>query len=130
MSVHVRLKANQLPSFSGNQIFNITVGIENIYTFDVEDSDDNFTVTVNPNEGQLVDNGNGMYTFHWMVSTIPIKAVVFRAEDARGAVVLLSPQLHVCSCFNGGLCTLDGVSILSSLVINMTCLCTEGNKTI
>ena len=119
---------NKLPRFNGTSIFKVTVGTENIYTFSVKDADDNFTVTLlggAPNGGQLVNNGEGMYTLHWMVSAIPTSSVQFRAEDARGAVVLLSPLLHVCSCFNGGTCTLDGV-IHSDSLINMTCLCTEG----
>ena len=124
----MHLLENNLPTFSGTDIFKVTVGTENIYTFSVEDADDTFTVTIlgeTPNRGQLVHNGEGMYTLHWMMSAIPTSSVTFRAEDARGAVVLLSPLLHVCSCFNGGTCTMDGV-IHSDSLINMTCLCTEG----
>ena len=106
----------------------MTVGIENIYTFNVTDSDDNFTVTIKegaPNGGKLVNNGNGMYTFQWTVTTSPTSGVFFQAEDARGAVVLHSPLLHVCSCFNGGECTLDGATN-TDILIQMTCICTEG----
>ena len=122
---------NKLPKFNGADIFKVTVGTENIYTFSVKDADDNFTVTIvggAPNGGQLVHNGEGMYSLHWMVSTIPASSVTFRAEDARGAVVLLSPLLHVCSCFNGGTCTLDGVIRSADSLINMACFCTEGMK--
>ena len=120
---------NELPRFNGTDIFQVTVGTENLYTFSVKDADNNFSVTIvggAPNGGQLVHNGEGMYTLHWMVSAIPTSSVTFRAEDARGAVVLLSPLLHVCSCFNGGTCTLDGVVRSEDSLINMTCLCTEG----
>ena len=130
MCLFILTLENKLPTFSGTDIFKVIVGTENIYTFSVKDADDNFTVTIvggAPNGGQLVHNGEGMYTLRWMVSAIPTSSVTFRAEDARGAVVLLSPLLHVCSCFNGGTCTLDGV-IHSDSLINMTCLCTEGMK--
>ena len=129
MLIYILALENKLPTFDGSNIFNMTVGTENIYTFSVKDADDNFTVTIvggAPNGGQLVHNGEGMYSLHWMVSTIPASSVTFRAEDARGAVVLLSPLLHVCSCFNGGTCTLDGIIRLEDSLINMTCLCTEG----
>ena len=127
----MHLLENNLPTFSGTDIFKVTVGTENIYTFSVEDADDTFTVTIlgeTPNRGQLVHNGEGMYTLHWMMSAIPTSSVTFRAEDARGAVVLLSPLLHVCSCFNGGTCTLDGVIRSADSLINMACFCTEGMK--
>ena len=120
---------NEVPKFNGPEIFNVTVGTENIYIFSVQDNDDNFTVTIEgevPDIGQLVDNGEGMYTFRWMLSSIPTSNVTFRAEDSLSAIVFLSPQLHVCSCFNGGTCTLDGVVSSDSLIIIMTCLCTEG----
>ena len=127
--VYTLVLENNLPKFNGIDIFKVTVGTENIYTFSVKDADDNFTVTIvggAPNGGQLVHNGKGMYTLHWMMLAIPTSSVQFRAEDARGAVVLLSPLLHVCSCFNGGTCTLDGVVRSADSLINMTCLCTEG----
>ena len=107
------------------------MGLENVYTFKVEDIDSNYNVSVEggvPDGGQLVDNGAGVYTFHWIASATPTSSLILRAIDTLGATALLTPTLHVCTCFNGGECTLDGVIDSASLVINMTCICIEGNR--
>lgn len=123
------LLGNNPPTVTADDIFNVIVGKENNYTFMVADSDDNYTVGTDgelPDGGHLVDHGGGMYTFQWTVSSTPTSGVSFRAEDARGAAVLLRPILHLCTCFNGGECTVDGVASSDDLVINLTCVCTEG----
>lgn len=122
--------ANYPPKFIANSIFNVTVGIENIYTFKVEDVNSNFNVSIDggvPDGGQLVDNGAGFYTFSWTISATPTNDLIFRAVDTIGSAALLTPVVYVCNCFNGGECTAEGV-INETSVINMACICTEGEQ--
>ena len=113
-------------------MFNVTVGVENIYTFTVTDLN-GFTVTVNgggmPQGALLLDDGDGTYTFRWTPETIPTSDLSFIVEDDLGATTLHSPILHVCACFNGGVCTLEGIST-DQLIRNLTCTCTEGTSSL
>ena len=105
------------------------MGLENIYTFKVEDVDSNFTISIEGGAGgQLLNNGAGLYTFRWTVSVTPTNSLIFRAVDTLGATALLIPVLHVCTCYNGGECTSDGIIDSASFIINMTCTCTEGTN--
>jgi hypothetical protein len=118
------------PSVIGDsEVFNVTVGRENIYNFRVSDSS-TFTVTVDggvPQGGILTDDGEGRYTFRWTPVAIPDRALSFLAEDELGAGTLHSPVLQVCACFNGGECTAQGLpSSTNELIQNLTCICTEG----
>ncbi len=110
-------------------MFNVTVGVQNIYTFRVSDSN-NFTVAIDelmPQGSQLFDDGNGRYTFRWRPESSPSTILSFVAVDELGAATLHSPVLHVCACFNGGQCTLEGVPSTDQLIQNLTCICPEGN---
>lgn len=110
-------------------VFNVTIGVENTYTFVVTDTTSfNVSVhTVMPAGGILQDDGDGRYVFYWTPEAFPT-ALSFVAEDTQGAVTLHSPILQVCACFNGGSCTLDGVPIRDQLIRNLTCICTEGKR--
>ena len=120
---------NSPPNITGDAVFNVTVGQLNIYTFSVADNG-NFTVRIDgdqPEGSSLVDNGGGMYTFRWTPAVaVRITALSFIAVDNLDASSVFSPLLHVCTCFNGGQCTLEGVTPTRDLVIQMTCICTEG----
>lgn len=119
---------NYPPNITGEEIFNVTVGMENIYTFQVEDSG-NFTVEIiggAPENSRLEDNGGGMYMFQWTPSQAPTHALTFLVVDNLDEATMHSPILHVCTCFNGGHCTLEGVPSSNQLIIPLTCLCTEG----
>ena len=113
--------------FNASNAFHVTVGVENVFTFEVK-VDSNYTVSVEgvSDGGQLVDNGAGSYTFRWMVTVAPTSSVIFRAVDSIGANAVLIPVLHVCACFNGGECSSDGSIDSGNLIINMTCTCIEG----
>lgn len=114
----------------GDDLFLVNVGEENVYTFDVNDTDD-FTVTIDggaPQGGILSDDGDGMYTFRWTPQATPTRELGFIAVDELGAATLHSPLVQVCACFNGGECTLEGVPNTNKRIQNLTCLCTEGKN--
>ena len=130
VAIYCILSGNAPPEVAADDnVFNVTVGVENIYTFIVTDSD-NFIVRVNgemPPGGNLVDDGEGRYQFRWTPTRIPDRALSFVAEDDQGAATLHSPILQICACFNGGYCTSEGLPITNQLIQNLTCICPEGN---
>lgn len=106
----------------------MTVGEENIYTFTVTDNN-TFSVSIDggiPQGGLLSDDSEGEYTFRWTPETVPNRILSFLAEDELNASTIHSPVLHVCACFNGGECSLEGISSTNELLINLTCTCAEG----
>ncbi len=107
-------------------IFFITVGEENIYSFTFVDTN-HFNVTIDggtPIGGILSDDGKGTYTFRWTPTSSPEKPLSFIAMDTIGAATLHEPVLRVCACFNGGECTME---ILKNKTIEtLICNCTEG----
>lgn len=107
----------------------MTVGEENAYIFTVNDTD-NFNVAIDLgvlDEGTLLDDGDGMYTFLWRPEMFPnITGVSFIATDSSGASSLHRPLVQLCACFNGGECTTQGVPSLGLLVQTLTCVCDEG----
>ena len=118
---------------TGETVFDVTVGQRAVYTFTVVDEGDTFTVEVVggiPKGATFEDNGEGEYTFSWNLEVVTnrsdVPALRFRATDSGGAVSLLTPQLVVCPCTNGGECTRRGIlnTILSVLIMN--CICPEG----
>ena len=108
-------------------VFNVTVG-QLRYPFEVVDNG-NFTVRIDgeqPEGSTLVDNGGGQYTFQWTPTRAIRNSPSFVAVDNLDATSLFSPLLHVCTCFNGGECTSEGVTRTNGIVLNLTCVCTEG----
>lgn len=113
---------------SDDIVFNVTVGVENFYTFTVSDSN-NFTVTISegvPHGAVFLEEGDGRYSLRWTPETTPTLALSFVAEDELGAATLHSPILQVCTCFNGGQCTTEGVLSTDQLLRHLTCICTDG----
>ena len=106
----------------------MNVGEENIYTFTVNDTNDfNFTIAGGvPQGGDLVDEGDGTYTFIWTPQVTPTAGLSFVAIDTLGAATLHSTIVQVCACFNGGTCTEEGVLATNETVQTLTCLCDEG----
>ena len=121
------------PNMTGESIFNVTVGQKAVYNFTVVDEGDTFTVEVVggiPEGAIFEDNGEGEYTFCWILEVITnrsdVPALSFRATDSGGAVSLLTPQLVVCPCTNDGECTLSGILNTILPVMIMNCVCPEG----
>ncbi len=99
---------------TGDEVFRVNVGEENVYTFTVIDYTFNEIMTVEvqggtPLGGSLSSDGNATYTFVWTPETSPTSALSFVATDDLGASAMLTPFLQVCACFNGGECTEKGV---------------------
>ena len=124
------LLENFPPNLTGDAIFPITLGEEGVYIFTVKDDRDNFTVTVAgglPDGATLEDNGAGRYTFRWLLQTAENISVSFLAVDGGGAAATLTPQVQVCGCVNGGMCTLDGVfNLATATSVIANCICPEG----
>ena len=123
------IPGNNPPTLTGDDVFHVNVGEENIYTFTVNDTDD-FNVTIEggaPKDGVLTDDGDGEYTFTWTPGVIPnISGLSLVATDSSGAATLHSPSVQVCACFNGGECTEEGVMNINELYLILTCLCDDG----
>ena len=119
---------NVPPNITGDNVFRVNVGEENVYTFTVNDTNE-FNVTIEggaPVGSVLSDDGNGAYTFTWTPPATPAGGLSFIAMDNSGAATLHTPIVQVCACFNGGQCTEQGVPVTNELIRNLTCLCTEG----
>ena len=129
MSSLIFFPANSPPNItSDDAVFRVNVREENVYTFNVVDTND-FNVTVQggaPQGSVLSDDGAGTYTFKWTPIAIPTTELTFLAVDQLGAATVHTPFVQVCACFNGGECTLQGVPSTNRLIQNLTCLCTEG----
>ena len=121
--------ANFPPNITGPGTFEIFLGRESVYSFTVSDVGDTFTLMVDASaadESFIVDEGTGMYSFHWNIQTIANLSLTIIATDSAGVSSQLIPQLLVCGCTNGGECTLNGVLDLIAPVVVLACICPEG----
>lgn len=113
---------------TGHSTVRVTVGIEFVYNFSViETKGDNFTVEVAgglPSNSALSDDGNGNYTFRWLLLEPTTFELTFTATDSKGAASSLNPNVEVCACKNGGNCTTFGQGLGSTLI--MSCDCHQG----
>ena len=128
MTYYYLLTGNIVPNITGDEIFYVNVGEENVYTITVNDTDD-FNVTIAggvPEGGVLNDEGDGVYTFIWTPPATPNDGVSFIAMDIAGAATVHTPVLRVCACFNGGMCTEEGLLATGDVIQVLTCVCTEG----
>ena len=126
--MHALLLGNSPPNITGDSLFVVNVGEENAYSFFVNDTNE-FNVTIEggaPEGADLVHEGDGIYTLTWTLSSVPTSELSFVATDISGAATLHSPVIQICACFNGGVCTEDGVPSTNELLQALTCLCTEG----
>ena len=123
------MSANNPPNITSEiTVFLVNVREENVYTFQVMDSN-NFNVSIvngTPSGSVLTDDGEGMYTFKWTPLDIPTKELTFLAVDELGAATSHTPLVQVCACFNGGQCTMQGVPSTGQLLQVFACICTEG----
>ena len=119
------------PNISGNGIFTVRVGQNNSYYFTVQDPGDNITVSVVgglPTNAFLEESNEGHYTLRWSPTETSNATLTLLATDSLGALSTLTPRVHVCACFNGGNCTLEGVISTDNSTIVLNCDCTEGNE--
>ena len=80
----------------------------------------NSTLTANPG------NDSTEYTFRWTIFEIVDVSLMFEARDERSAVSVLSVQVQMCACRNGGECTLDGLLSSSDRTVVLNCNCPQG----
>ena len=116
------------PKISGNSTFIVAVEQVSIYDFTVEDIDDNITVGVVGGlsyDATLVGY-KGAYTFSWTIPKVDNVSLTFFAMDSFNATSILSVQLQVCACRNGGNCTSTGLSYIEAQSIIMRCDCPKG----
>ena len=102
----------------------------NSYNFTVQDPGDNITVSVVgglPFTTLLEESNEGHYTLHWSPNETPNATLTLLATDSLGALSAFTPKVHVCACFNGGNCTLEGVISTDNSTIVLNCDYTEGN---
>ena len=105
------------------------VGEQAQYTFTVTDPGDTFIVGVLgglPISSDLINKGEGMFSFLWALQQPTNISLAFFARDSLNASSNLNPRVEVCACANGGECTLDGLLSTDDNTVIMNCLCTEG----
>ena len=70
----------------------------------------------------------GAYTFNLTTSKMENISLTFFAVDSLNATSILSVQLQICACRNGGNCTLIGLSNRDAQSIVMKCDCPKGQS--
>ena len=115
----------------GPSSFLLNAGELSIYTFNASD-DSEEQVQVNivgglPANATFLQVDSTTYTFTWRL-TDPnyVSNLTFYASDSSGAVGVLSPEIVVCACQNGGNCTTEGVLSAQNNVLIMNCICPSG----
>ena len=78
-----------------------------------------------PENSVLEEIDEGEYEFRWTLQEITSDALVFVANDTRGASSVFVPTVEVCACVNGGNCTLDGL-LTSEATVVLNCVCSDG----
>ena len=116
------------PVINGSNSYKVTLEQQSIYNFTVVDTDDNITVGVVegiPYNATLAGS-NGMYTFNWTISNLTNASLTFFAMDSLNATSVLSVQVQICACTNGGNCTLNGLLNDDDQSVVMKCVCPKG----
>ena len=124
--------ANFPPTLTGDVVFRVTIGQLSQYVFSVVDSGDTFSVGVlggSPVSSNLINQGEGVFVFEWMLQEQTNVSLTFFAKDSLNATATLSPKVEFCVCANGGECTLEGLLSTDASIVVMNCLCTKGNFT-
>ena len=96
------------------------------YYFTVNDTEQ-FNVSFIGNlTGYLTDNGGGLYSFNINYTNTTANATVaFLAKNMRGSASMLAPQLQICACINGGMCTQDGILNVNQNPLLLNCKCLQ-----
>ncbi|XP_064385443.1 uncharacterized protein LOC135334236 isoform X4 [Halichondria panicea] len=120
---------NTPPLIAGPSVLVITLGQEAELVFSVTDDNNNLSVSligglpINSTLTVSPMNGFSEVTFRWTITEIVDVSLLFEARDERNAVSVLSVQVQICACDNGGDCTVDGLrsTVGSTLVLNCDC---------
>ena len=118
------------PNISAEATFRVNVGEDTVFTLNVVDPNpgDKFTLTIQgglPADSVLEKITEGEYVFRWNLMGVTTEPLVFIANDTRGASSVFIPTVEVCTCVNGGSCTLDGL-LASDTTVVLNCQCSEG----
>lgn len=119
---------NFAPNITGSGIFRVNLRQQSVYTVQVIDPGDNFTVTILgglPSNSLLERGSDEEYTFYWNLQEMTNVPLVFVANDTRGASSTHTPIVEVCACANDGVCVVDGI-ITTNFTVTMSCICSEG----
>ncbi len=118
------------PMLGGSEVFLVTLRQESVYFFNATDEGDNFTVTISGDQpvNSSLENNGSLYTFTWTLQELDNTSVSFLAMDSFGAVSMLDPQVQICVCENGGTCTLNGLSSITSDPLILNCECQQGKQ--
>ena len=118
---------NLPPSITGSAIFRVNLGVESVFSINVTDPGDNFTLELQgglPSDSILEKISDGQYIFTWNLTETTNRTLEFIANDTGGAVTVFIPRVEVCPCQNGGNCTLNGVDS-DDATVNMNCQCND-----
>ena len=72
----------------------------------------------------------GAYKFSWTIPKVDNVSLTFFAIDSFNSTSILSVQLQICACRNGGNCTSTGLSNIDAQSIVMRCDCPKGMYTL
>ena len=128
------LLVNMPPVIVGPPTLLVTLGEEAELVFTVTDDNNLFNVSVvgglpvNSTLTSTPQDGFMSYTFSWTIFEIVDVSLMFEARDERNAVSVLSVQVQICACQNGGECTLDGLLSSSDRTVVLNCNCPEGDE--
>ena len=115
----------------GPSSFLLNAGELTIYTFNAsDDSGEQVQVNILSEllaNATLLQVNSTTYNFTWSLSDPNhVSNLTFYASDSSGAVGVLSPEIVVCACQNGGNCTTEGVLSAQNNVLIMNCICPSG----
>ena len=111
----------------------MTIGDCYTYTFNVtDDQDTSLSVRVDGGfatyELDPIPNSDD-YTYTVCLMNVTelssLSALVFTVNDSLSAVGMLSPELVIYACLNGGNATREGVSAMENVII-LNCICPGG----
>ena len=130
MECHDYHPGNFPPNISGNATFQVTVGVTAVFYLTVEDEDDDFTFTVQgglPENSFLQEIDDGEFKFSWNLQRVTNRPLMFVANDSLGASSIFAPDVEICACENGGICTEENLPTMNTTNANVKkCLCNEG----
>ena len=108
----------------GPAVFLINTSTVSVYSFTVN-ATNKFTITVIGNLQGNLTNSSGLYSFSTIYSNTTAATISFLANDTLGSAIL-TPQLKICACKNGGTCTQDGILNLEENPLTLNCQCPPG----